>query len=136
MEAVLRPVFAGFLFIQDWRGWPDHRAHHIVGVIGLMRDPADRGRGAARISDADIAKIIEHERCLGYDEIKRPPARGSVLREDLEVGDIVEAEISGIPVPAVLESLSKSGQAIIRALIFGRDTPFTVEAETLHLISH
>lgn len=125
---VMRPVFTGLLFVQDWRGWP---ILAIPGSMGLM--PASGGR-KAQLSDDDVAKMQAKERAEEFDKGLRPPTNGIMTRDDLAIGDTVEFEISGRQILGILEDLSPNGKAIIREMI--QHIQFrNVDAGTLLLVA-
>lgn len=132
--ATMRALFAGLVFVQDWRGWPDRREHRISQVIGLM--PGMRSGSNATLSGRDIATLMEHERIGAYEpHARRPPANGLVLRDDLQVGQAVEYDIAGTVVEAVVMELSPDGRATIQAAMFGREPVFKVDAGELRAVS-
>ena len=106
---LMSPLFSGLVFVQDWRGWPKLS---ITGATGLMQAHP----GIAKLSDADIALIMQRERAGDFDLVE-PRGDGS----DLRPGDAVEFETSlGAKIMGVLEELSPNGKAIVSAMIFGR----------------
>lgn len=109
----MRPLFAGYLFVQDWNGWPDDP---INGTIGLMKSAARN----VEIAETDIVRIIDSERAGEFDEMPSPRSRRA-KRTDLTVGDTVEMDLLGVRVLGVLDDLSESGKAIVRAMMFNRE---------------
>lgn len=131
----MRALFSGLVFVQDWRGWPERNTNPIRQAVGLM--PGMRSGSYAALSGQDIAVLMDRERRGLYEAngAKRPPARGIVLRDDLELGERVEYEWIGKIVDATLDELSPDGRAIIRASILGRDVPLKVDAAELMKLS-
>lgn len=124
----MRPLFAGYLFVQDWHGWPDEV---INGTAGLMKSA---GRNV-EISEHDIAHIWDREKAGRFDEAPPPRARRA-KRDDLSIGDNVEIELLGVRVLGVLDDLSESGKAVVRALMFNRETVYRdVDAADLCLVA-
>lgn len=122
----MRPLFAGYLFVHDWHGWPDVP---INGVIGLMKSA---GRNVEMV-DVDIARIREREHSGAFDEAAAPRSR--TKRSDLQIGSIVEFDVFGRRVLAVLDDLTDGGKANVRGMIFNQETTWTVDAADLHAIS-
>ena len=124
--AIMRPVFSGIVFVQDWRGWPERT---VTGVYRLMRGP----RGAnATLSGRDIAIIQDRERSGAFEtSYPRPPANGIVTRDDLVIGEQVEYEVSDRTILGALEELSEDGMAVVRSLVFGREVRINVAADAL-----
>jgi len=120
---VMRPVFERLVFVQDWRGWPKVS---ITGAIGLMPSRP----GIAKLSDADIATIMERERSGDFDMVG-PLGDGSHARGDLAPGDLVEFAEYGAKIMGVLEELSPNGKAVVWAMIFNRVVRTEVEAAGL-----
>lgn len=130
--ATMRAIFSGLVFVQDWRGWPDKRDHPISQVVGLMMAAGV----PAKLSGDDIAILMDRERRGLYEpHAPRPPANGVVLPDALTVGDAVEYDLAGTAIEAVIDELSASGRATIRALIFGRQTKMQVDAAELRTVS-
>lgn len=128
--AAMRPLFAGLVFVQDWRGWPKER---ISQVVGLM--PSSRNGVPAVLSGVDIALLMERERSGKYEpHAPRPPANGIVVRADLQVGEQIEYELAGQIIEGVLRELSEAGQALIRIAMLGRDVDLPVEAADLRAV--
>lgn len=128
--AIMRPLFAGIVFVQDWRGWPKEP---ISQVIGLM--PWSLNGAPAALSGADIAVLMDRERSGVYEpHAPRPPANGVVIPA-MEIGDLVEYDLAGQAIAAVLKELSKDGQAKIGAMVFGREITLKVQASDLRLVS-
>jgi len=121
----MRPLFVGYLFVSDWRGWPEIP---ITGVAGLMRTA---GR-VVELVDADVRAIRNHEDAGDFDETPTP--RSSAKRTDLAVGEGVEFEAMGQRISAVLDDLTDGGKAIVRGLMFGREVRWTVDAHELRAI--
>lgn len=116
----MRPLFERLVFVQDWRGWPKSS---ITGAIGLMPSRP----GIAKLSDADVAIIMERERAGEFDMVGPHGIRG-----DLEPGDKVEFETAfGAKIMGVLEELSPNGKAVVWTMIFDRVVRTEVGAGTL-----
>lgn len=129
--ATMRALFAGLVFVQDWRGWPQDR---ISQVIGLM--PSAQAGMPARLSADDIAILMDRERRGVYEpHAPRPPANGIVIPDALTVGDAVEYDLAGTVIEAAISALSPNGRATIRASIFGRETEMKVDAAELRAVS-
>ncbi len=110
----MRPLFDRLVFVQDWRGWP--RGVSITGALGLMQSHP----GTAKLTDPDVAIIMERERAGDFD-MAGPRGDGSHIRGDLMPGDPVEFEMAfGARIMGVLEELSPNGKAIVRTMIFDR----------------
>lgn len=121
----MRPLFVGYLFVSDWRGWPDVP---INGVSGLMRSA---GR-VVEMVDADVRAIRNHEDAGQFDEAPTP--RSSAKRTDLTIGESVEFDAMGSRILAVLDDLTDGGKAIVSGLMFGRTVRWTVDAHELRAI--
>jgi len=106
-QAVMRPLFTGFLFAHEWHGWP---AIRVAGTVGLMRSA---GR-IVEITDQDVALMWQREKSGLFDELPPPQA--------LRVGNKVGMRVHGVEVLGVLEDLSENGKAVVRAMIFNRET--------------
>ncbi len=117
---VMRPLFPGVLFAQDWRGWP---ISPVVGVAGLM---LARPGVPARLAEADVELIMLRERAGDFDEVW-----GSGQRTDLRPGDQVQVDINGSQVLAVLEHLSGQGRAVVKMLLFGNLVTTELAASSL-----
>lgn len=129
-SAVMRPLFAGIVFVQDWRGWPKEP---IGQVIGLM--PWSLNGSHAALGGADIAILMDRERSGVYEpHAPRPPANGVVI-PGMEIGNLVEYELAGQAIAAVIKELSKDGQAKIGAMVFGREITLKVPAGDLRIVS-
>jgi hypothetical protein len=124
----LRPLFVGIVFAQDWRGWPQHT---VSGTNGLFRVAGT----TAKLSHADIEIMQRKERQCEFDDIKRPPSGGVVIRDDIAIGDDCEVEMFGVRVMAVLDELSDDGKAVLRATILGREVRTEVDADAIHPVS-
>jgi len=122
---VMRPLFVGIIFAQDWRGWPSHT---VTGTAGLMRLA---GHNAA-LSHADIEIMQAKERACEFDDLKRPPAGGVVIRDDIKPGDECEVEFFGERLEAKLDGFSDDGKAILRMVILGREVRTKVDADAVH----
>ena len=122
----MRPLFARVLFVQDWRGWPamGMRMNCVVGLMLL------RPQVPAKLSDEDVALIIERERAGEFDE-SAPTGSGAAVRSDLDPGEEVELEAFGSRIMGVLDELTSDGRAIISALMFGRIMSIRVSAAGL-----
>jgi len=110
------------LFVQDWRGWP---AMPISSTVGLM---LVRPQVPAKLSDEDVALIIERERAGEFDEAA---PNGSGVRSDLDPGEEVEFEAFGSRILGVLDELTSDGRAIVSTLMFGRIVSTRVSAAAL-----
>jgi hypothetical protein len=129
---VMRRVFPGLLFAQDWRGWPDQRQHQIAGVIRLMPWMG----GVAKLSDEDVAKMMLKERTCDIDDIRRPPTNGAFVRDDIEKGDSVEMELHGHRIAGILEDLSEDGKSKISAYFMGAQRLFRdIDADVLKKVT-
>ena len=122
----MRPLFVGYLFVHDWRGWPE------VPINGVLRLMQSVGR-TVEMADSDLLRIWERERQGRFDEVPTPRSR--VQRTDLEIGGTYEFDALGGCIEATLEDLSENGKAVVRALMFGREIPWTVDADELRVIS-
>jgi hypothetical protein len=128
--AVMRPVFPGLVFVQDWRGWPPERISHVVGLMSSSRATT------AKLSGQDVAIIMERERTGQFEpNARRPPTNGIIIRDDLNIGDDIEFELSGRAIEAILEGLSEDGMATIRYSFFGRSNTSRIEADVLRVVS-
>jgi hypothetical protein len=119
----IRPLFTGLVFAQDWRGWPPIT---VIGTIGLLKVAGI----IASISHADIELMQKKELACSFDDIPRPMMRGNI-----RPGDDCEVDISGSRIMAVLDELSDSGKAILRANILGREVKLHADADDLHAVS-
>lgn len=124
----MRPLFAGIVFAQDWRGWPPHIP---VGTNGLLRVAGN----TAKLPDQDIEIMQAKERACGFDDIKRPPSGGVVIRDDIKPGDECEVEMFGQRVMAVLDEISDAGKAVLWGLILGQRVRITTDADAIHAVS-
>ena len=96
--------------------------------------PGMRSGSYASLSASDIAVIIDHELSGAYEPAApRPPANGVVMPDAISIGDTVECDFAGAAIEAVLEALSPSGRATIRASMLGRDTRIDVDAADLRI---
>ncbi len=132
------PRWAGYLFAQDWRGWP---SQPIRGVIGLLHMDAtsvgeDTGKiehqsVPAKMSDQDIHKIMGKEWRGELDD--RSPEQGK-KRTDIKEGDSVSIELASNHILAVIEDLEANGKAIIRAMMFGSEVRTRVDQRELEAV--
>lgn len=125
-QPTMRPLFTGYLFAHDWHGWPDTP---ITGVVGLMRQS---GR-VVELLDADVMRLWDRERALHFDDVPSP--RSHTRRTDLAIGAAVEFDLLDQRIEAALVDLTDSGKAIVRGLMFARESTWTVDASTLRAIS-
>ena len=124
----MRPLFSRVVFAQDWRGWPEMS---IAGATGLMRS---RPSGPARLSDDDVALILQRELSGEFDEIEH--ARGaSRVRSDIKPGEAVEIEAFGAHVLGVLEALTSDGRALVEALLFSGRVRLSVDADAIRRVA-
>lgn len=126
--AVLRPLFTGIVFAQDWRGFPQQSVSGTNGVLKVAGS-------TAQLSHADVEIMQAKERACVFDDIKRPPSGGVVIRDDIKPGDECEIEMFGHRVLAVLDELSDSGKAVLRATILGREVRTEVDADAIRAVS-
>lgn len=125
--SVMRPLFARLVFVQDWRGWPKLS---ISGASGLMQARP----GTAKLTDADVAIIMERERAGDFDMVG-PRGDGTHTRGDLARGDQVEFEVAfGTQVIGVLDEMSPNGKALVWTVIFDRIVKTKVDTETLRKV--
>jgi hypothetical protein len=115
---VLRPIFPRMLFAQDWRGWPAMPINCVVGLMSLQPGIP------ARLSDEDVAYIMDRERSREFDQIDK-----------YAVGDTVEIDAFGSRIVGVLEALSKDGKATVSAMLLGRSVRTTVDADMISRVS-
>lgn len=121
----MSPLFAGYVFVHDWHGWP---TEPILGTTGLMKVAASN----VTLQDSDIALIWDREKAGAFDLLPPPNARV----RNLSIGESVTFEVHGEAVIGQLEALSDSGKAIVRSLMmFNREARYTVPAEQLRRIS-
>lgn len=123
----MRPLFVGYIFVHDWHGWP---LDPITGIVGLMKSA---GRNV-ELADEDLARIWAKEKLGSFDELPTPRAKQG-RRTDLPIGGTVEFDLHGERVLAVLDELSDSGKAIVRGLMFNRETVLSIPAETLRVVA-
>jgi len=122
-DHAMRPLFDRLVFVQDWRGWPKIS---IAGALGLM----SARPGVAKLSDVDVALIMERERAGDFDQ-----ATLGGMRNDLVPGDQVEFETSfGAKIIGVLEELTPQGKAIVWAMLFDRIVRTEVGAGVLQKV--
>jgi hypothetical protein len=122
--ATMRALFAGLVFVQDWRGWPREPISQVIGRLPW-------NGGHASLSGADIAVLMDRERQGFYEpHAPRPPANGHVVPH-VQVGDQVEYYLAGQLVEGVLRDLSESGRATIRVAMLGREVEMRVDAVDL-----
>jgi hypothetical protein len=124
----MRPLFAGIIFAQDWRGWP---LQSVTGTNGVMKLAGI----TATLSHADIEIMQAKEIACEFDDLKRPPSGGVVIRDDIKPGDECEIEMFGQRILAVLDELSDTGKAVLRATILGREVRTQVDADAVHSVS-
>ena len=75
----------------------------------------------AKLSDEDVAYIMDRERSRDFDQIDK-----------YAVGDTVEIDAFGSRIVGVLEALSKDGKATVSAMLLGRTVRTTVSIEKLY----
>lgn len=124
----MRPAFQGYLFVQDWSGWP---LIPINGIVGLMMDGSNTPQ---TMTTADIDKIRVKEWEGSFDEMP-PPAHRKARRDDLKVGAEVEFAFHGERIIGVLDGLSNNGKAIIRAMMFNREVRQQVPADEVAVVA-
>lgn len=123
----MRPLFTGYLFVQDWNGWPEMS---ISGVSGLLKTASSN----VLLQDADVMVIWEREKAGQFDELPAPRSKAA-RRTDLKIGGSVEFDLHGERILAVLEDLSDSGRTVVRGLMFNRETIYRVSADDLRAVS-
>jgi len=120
-RAVLAPAWPGYVFVQDWRGWPQET---VTGAIGLMR----RDGFNVELPTADILEFDAWEAAGVFDDARLPQLRRR-CRVDLAVGDTVSFHVAGRIAQGRIERLSRSGQAFVREVETGWVA--TLDAATL-----
>lgn len=127
-KPVMRPVFEGYVFVHDWRGWPDGHQILKAGERMMMRP----GNRPVELKNVDIEVIRRREIEGEFDQIETP--RGKELkRTDIEAGDPVELELFGNR-QAVLEELTDDGKAVVEMMWFGRQLSVKVKADDLEAV--
>jgi hypothetical protein len=124
----MRPLFAGYLFAQDWRGWPKETVH---GVEGLLRRAGSQRN--ATFTDYDISVLRERE--TEFDEVKYAAGGGPIIRDDVQVGDTVTVDMASVPMQAVLKELSADGRAWVEVMLFNGRTTLTQVAQDEMLVA-
>lgn len=117
----MRPAIPGYLFVQDWRGWPQRS---ISGVTGIMQW-ASRN---ATLADTIIEAMWDKERRGEYDDCRSPRGIGTT-RDDLRIGQQVGIEIGGVRMLGSLDALDENNRAMLTVMIFGRPTSVEVSAD-------
>jgi len=118
---VLVPAWPGYVFVQDWAGWPRET---VTGAIGLMERQGER----VELTTADIAQFVEWS-VEGQLDDGRIAAFRRRRRIDLSVGDRVAFTRLGRRFEGKVERLSKNGQALVRELLQG--WPIELDAAAL-----
>lgn len=118
----LVPLWPRYFFVADWRGWPQWT---VPGEPRLLKV----GGYAACMWDRDIQIIRDREQAGAFDD-PMPVTRGG-KRTDIGPGDAVELDLLGERLNAVLERLTDSGKAVVRVLMFERQTTLTVSQDAL-----
>lgn len=136
-EIVLRPVFTGYVFAELHAGQQWSPILSERGVAGLLQN-ANGDRPQPRLlSGRGIEQLRALEGDGFFDELRC--RRGKVgARPDLKVGDtVLTPEVTeGHKFEGVLRRLADDDdKAIVGILIFGREVPVTVSAETLELVA-
>jgi hypothetical protein len=116
---VLRPIFPRMLFAQDWRGWPAMPIGCVVGLMSLQPGIP------ARLSDEDVAYIMDRERSRDFDTVG----------QQFSIGDAVEIDAFGQRILGVLDALSQDGKATVSMLMLGRTIRTHVPVQRLHVVS-
>jgi hypothetical protein len=111
-RTALRPAFAGYLFVKDFRGWPEEP---IKGIIGLMNNPGGR---PVLIMSADIEAVHQREWRGEFDEARLAGPSRRARRDDLAIGDEVSVTCHGERILGVLTELSDNGKAVIETILF------------------
>lgn len=124
---VMRLVFPGIIFVQAWPGF----YRPLTGVDKAM--PSYRGGPPATMNDSDIDILMRREREGAFDEAK--PPRG-FRADQLTIGSRYRIDMFETSIGAVLEELSPNGQALVRIMIFGRETIAQVDAYALRDVAH
>lgn len=106
--SIMRPLFGGIVFVQDWHGWPKQT---ILGALGLMRC----GTNNVHLDDSDIAILQQRERSGEFDDPMHHATRSR--RPDLAEGQDIAIDLLGNRILAVIEDLSENGRAIVRNLL-------------------
>lgn len=123
-ELALRPQWPGYLFAQDWRGWPER---HVEGEPRLLKSAGD----VFEVPHRDVMQIIDCELSGAFD-----PAPKTLKRTDIEIGDKVALQLYERQIDGELVDLSDDGRAAIRAMILGRETVIrNVQQDELRAIS-
>lgn len=121
----LSPLFAGYVFVHDWHGWP---SEPISGTIGLLKVAS----GNVVLQDGDLAMIWEREKAGAFDLLPPPNAR----MHNLSLGENVEFDMHGEAIMGELEALSDTGKAVVRGLMFNREVRYrNVPADILRRVS-
>lgn len=109
----LRPLWPGYLFCHDWRGWPEQQVEGEPRLLKRSGEVVSMPRG-------DVALIRDRELSGAFDDPL--PGSKSLKRTDIVAGDSVTFDFGGRDIPGVLDELSDDGKAILRAILFGRET--------------
>jgi hypothetical protein len=124
-ELALRPQWPGYLFAQDWRGWPER---HVDGEPRLLKCAGE----VVQIPNADVTSIMAGEFGGAFD----PAAKVKQRRTDIAPGDTVAFDLVERQIQGVLAELSDDGRAVVRAMMLGRETMYRdVPADELLAIS-
>ena len=113
-DLALRPLWPGYLFAQDWRGWPER---HVEGEPRLLKCGGD----IVELPSSDVMRIIDRELTGAFDPV---PAMSKQRRGDIRLGDAVGLTLADVDIRGTLEDLSDDGRAVVRAMMLGRETIF------------
>lgn len=134
-EIVMRPIFAGYLFVELHPGqsWAPALAQR--GVIGMLASRVGDGMRPKLVTERGIEALRSAERDGEFDEARCRRGKAN-HRPDLEIGARVAVEISGITLDGIIESLSdKRDQAIVRYMLFGRASRTHIGTKMLELVA-
>lgn len=115
--AQMRPLFTGYVLVQDWRGWPQLT---INGVVGLLRLSSGK---LAVLPDADVVLMWQAEMRGAFDEARA-----------MEPGDTVTFELGGEQILAILDEITETGRGIVRNIV-GIERSWSIPVDMLDVAS-
>lgn len=124
---VMRLLIPGYVFVNDWRGWPTLT---IRGVNGIMRYDGN----TACLGDCVVREMMGKEYDGEYDESRSPRGPGT-KRDDLTIGQAVAVEHAGTRIIGSLTRLDDDGRAILTAMLMGREVRVRVDQEALENVA-
>lgn len=122
--AIMRVLLPGYIFVQDWRGWPKNALQGTRGTLVKF------GSQIASISALEINQFRQREDAGDFDDLL--PGHKC---DHLKIGSKVRAfdgPFAGFDL--LLSELSDNGRAIVKLMVFDRPTSVDIDARNLEVV--